>query len=100
MWKLFLLHDTFCSRVQVLVLKSFVFFFFFCVCVVVVIIFSLPYSKEIGLLFFFFFEVWGLLLVFRSCSLRVVPFSGEFFYVFVGRKVIFPSYSSSIFSPP
>ena len=51
-WKLFLLHDTFCSRVQVLVLKSFV-FFFFCV---VVIIFSLPCSKEIGLLFFFFLK--------------------------------------------
>ena len=39
----------------------------------------------------------SLLLLFRSCFIGVVPYSDEFFYVFVGRQVISPSSSSVIF---
>ena len=37
-----------------------------------------------------FVEVWGLLSVFGTCSVEVVPYADYFFYVFVGREGDFP----------
>ena len=64
-----------------------------------VIIFSLPCSKEIGLPLFFFFWSLGSSASIQKLFSKSCPIFRWIFDVFVGRKMIFPSYSS-IFSPP
>ena len=56
--------------------------------------FDLPHSKELDLPFF---EIWGLLLAFRSLCCRSCSIFRWIFDVLVQKKMIFLSYSSTIF---